>query len=112
MLPLALTLRCVTERPSQTVTLLFSDIEGSTRLLHDLGAERYRTALQDHRRLVRDAIASAGGNEIDSRGDAFFVAFARAEDAAQAAVRMQRNMAAHPWPGGSAVQIRIARQGR
>jgi predicted ATPase/class 3 adenylate cyclase len=97
----------MTERPSRTVTLLFSDIEGSTRLLEELGAERYRAALEDHRRIVREAIASEGGSEIDTQGDAFFVAFSRAEDAAQAAVLLQRRLAAHAWPGGAVVRVRI-----
>ena len=87
--------------------MLFSDIEGSTRLLEELGADLYRAALDDHRRIVREAIASVGGSEIDTQGDAFFVAFPRAEDAAQAAISMQRRLAAHSWPGGAAVRVRI-----
>ena len=97
----------MTEPASRTVTLLFSDIEGSTRLLEELGADRYRAALEDHRRIVRAAIASVGGSEIDTQGDAFFVAFARAEDAALAAARMQRTLAEHAWPDGAAVRVRI-----
>jgi predicted ATPase len=71
--------------PTGTVTFLFTDIEGSTRLLHDLGAEGYATALDDHRVGLRDAFARNGGVEVDTQGDAFFVAFARASDALQAA---------------------------
>ena len=70
--------------PGGTVTLLFTDIEGSTRLLHELG-ERYADVLAEHRRLLREAFARHGGVEVDTQGDAFFVAFARASDAVAAA---------------------------
>ena len=72
------------ELPSGTVTFLFTDIEGSTRLLHDLG-DAYADALAEHRRVVRDAFERHGGVEVDTQGDAFFVAFARAGDALAAA---------------------------
>ena len=75
----------VRQLPSGTVTLLFTDIEGSTRLLHELG-ERYADVLADHRRVVRDAFSRTGGVEVDTQGDAFFVAFARASDAVAAAL--------------------------
>jgi predicted ATPase len=77
------------------VTLLFTDIEGSTRLLHELG-DRYSDALDDHRRIVREACAAHDGVEVDTQGDAFFVAFARASDAAAAAVDAQRGLADGP----------------
>jgi class 3 adenylate cyclase len=64
--------------------LLFTDIEGSTRLLHDLG-ERYADVLAEHRRALREAFSRHGGIEVDTQGDAFFVAFARAADAVAAA---------------------------
>lgn len=73
------------ELPSGTVTFLFTDIEGSTKLLHELGAERYADALEEHRRVLREAFARHGGVEVDTQGDAFFVAFSRASDAAAAA---------------------------
>ncbi|HSD81714.1 MAG TPA: adenylate/guanylate cyclase domain-containing protein, partial [Solirubrobacteraceae bacterium] len=92
--------------PVGTVTLLFTDIEGSTRLLDRLG-DRYAGVLADHRRLLRDAFAAAGGAEVDTQGDAFFVAFARAGDAVRAAVAAQRALVAHPWPGGMAVRVRM-----
>src|SRR5581483_5543197 len=69
------------EQPTGTVTFLFTDIEGSTRLLERLGAERYAESLQLHHRLVRHVVAQHGGYEVDSEGDAFFVAFDRAGDA-------------------------------
>jgi predicted ATPase/class 3 adenylate cyclase len=73
------------ELPSGTVTFLFTDIEGSTRLLHALGPDAYAEALAEHRRLLREAFASHGGVEIDTQGDAFFVAFPTASGAARAA---------------------------
>ena len=72
------------ELPTGTVTFLFTDIEGSTRLLHELG-DGYADALAEHRRLLREAFACHGGVEVDTQGDAFFVAFARATDALSAA---------------------------
>jgi class 3 adenylate cyclase len=61
--------------PSGTVTFLFTDVEGSTRLLHELGAEGYAEALAGHRRLIREACAAEAGVEVDTQGDAFFFAF-------------------------------------
>jgi predicted ATPase len=75
--------------PSGTVTFLFTDIEGSTQLLHELG-DRYPEALAEHRRLLREAFSRHGGIEVDTQGDAFFVAFARAKDALAAARRAQQ----------------------
>ena len=74
--------------PSGTVTFLFTDIEGSTRLLHELG-DAYADALTEHRRVLREAFARHGGVEVDTQGDAFFVAFARASDALAAAREAQ-----------------------
>jgi predicted ATPase len=71
--------------PSGTVTFLFTDVEGSTKLLHQLGAERYGDALLEHRRVMRDAFARHGGVEVDTQGDAFFVAFPTADGAMEAA---------------------------
>jgi predicted ATPase len=74
----------VADLPAGTVTFLFTDIEGSTRLLHELG-DAYADALAEHRRALRDAFERHGGVEVDTQGDAFFVAFARATDALAAA---------------------------
>ena len=74
------------ELPTGTVTFLFTDIEGSTRLLHSLGPEAYAEALAEHRRLLREACAAHGGVEVDTQGDAFFVAFPTAGGAAAAAL--------------------------
>jgi predicted ATPase/class 3 adenylate cyclase/Flp pilus assembly protein TadD len=71
--------------PSGTVTFLFTDVEGSTRLLHELGADGYAEALIEHRRLVREACAREGGVEVDTQGDAFFFAFPSAPGAISAA---------------------------
>ena len=81
--------------PAGVVTLLFTDIEGSTRLLRDLG-EAYAETLAEHRRIVRGAVAAHGGAEVDTQGDAFFVAFARASDAVGAAADVQRALAGGP----------------
>ena len=94
------------ERPTGTVTFLFSDIEGSTRLLEQL-RERYDTALSRHAELFRSAIEQFDGHEIDTQGDAFFVAFARARDAVAAAVAAQRALAAEPWPDGVSLLVRM-----
>jgi predicted ATPase/class 3 adenylate cyclase len=92
--------------PSGTVTLLFTDIEGSTRLLQSLG-ERYAEALAEHRRLLRTAFVEHRGCEVDTQGDAFFYAFARARDAVAGAVAAQRALAAHAWPEELALRVRI-----
>ena len=83
------------ELPSGTVTLFFTDIEGSTGLLHELG-ERYADVLAQHRRVLREAFSRHGGVEVDTQGDAFFVAFARATDAAAAAREAQEALAEGP----------------
>jgi predicted ATPase len=77
------------ELPSGTVTFLFTDVEGSTKLLHDLGAERYAEALAAHRRVLRESFSAEGGVEVDTQGDAFFVAFPTAPAALEAARRAQ-----------------------
>jgi predicted ATPase/class 3 adenylate cyclase len=92
--------------PSGTVTFLFTDIEGSTRLLQQLG-EEYAGLLAQHDRLVREACESHHGIVRGSEGDSFFVSFARAEDALNAVVRSQRDLAAQPWPNGVSVRVRM-----
>ena len=96
----------VVDLPGGTVTLLFTDIEGSTRLLQRLG-DAYAGVLAEHQRLLREAFAAHGGREVDTQGDAFLVAFPRATDAVAAAVAAQRALAAYPWPGGAAVRVRM-----
>src|SRR5215204_3195875 len=92
--------------PQGTVTFLFSDVEGSTRLLRQLG-ERYAAVLADHEQLLQGAFAAHGGREIDTQGDAFFFAFARARDAVAAAVEAQRALVAHTWPEGAEARVRM-----
>jgi YVTN family beta-propeller protein len=86
--------------------MLFTDIEGSTRLVHQLG-ERYGELLAGQRQIVRDAVAAHGGREMDNQGDAFFFAFTGARDAALAAVDAQRGLAAHEWPDGVECRVRM-----
>src|SRR5437764_5121471 len=94
-------------QPSGTVTLLFTDIEDSTRLLQMLGTDRYAVALEDHRRLLRTAFAEHGGYEVDCEGDSFFVAFASATEALTAAEAVQRALDGHDWPEELKVRVRI-----
>jgi predicted ATPase/class 3 adenylate cyclase len=94
-------------QPTGTVTLLFSDIEGSTRLLERLGTERYGKALELHRRLLRDAFAAHDGYEVGTEGDSFFVAFHRAEDAVAAAEEAQQAFAGAEWPDDEAIRVRM-----
>ena len=97
----------MTVRPGGTVTFVFTDIEGSTKLLERLG-ERYAGALAEHRRLIRDAFAARGGQEMDTQGDAFFYCFERARDAVAAAVAAQRALVGHEWPDGAELRVRMS----
>jgi predicted ATPase/class 3 adenylate cyclase len=97
----------VPEPPRGTVTFLFTDVERSTRLLRELGAERYAEARAEHDRLVRGALAAHRGHEVGTEGDAFFAAFGSAADAVTAAVDAQRALAEHSWPEGQEVRVRI-----
>jgi YVTN family beta-propeller protein len=94
------------ELPTGTVTFLFTDIEGSTRLLAQLRHE-YPDLLANHQRLLRDAFERHEGQEIDTQGDSFFVAFSRAGDAVAAAVAAQRALAESYWPEGAVVRVRM-----
>jgi predicted ATPase/class 3 adenylate cyclase len=82
--------------PAGTVTFLFTDVEGSTNLLHALGDEAYAAALAEHRRILRTAFAARGGVEVDTQGDAFFIAFATASAALEAATAASEGLAAGP----------------
>lgn len=90
--------------PIGTVTFLFADVEGSTRLARELGAE-WQPVLADIRRLLRDAVAAADGHEVDSRGDELFAAFADPAAAASAAADAQHRLGSHGWP--VPVRVRI-----
>src|SRR5690242_10440324 len=93
--------------PTGTVTLLFTDIEGSTNLLQRLGGEQYAAVLTEQRDLLRQVFHAFDGHEVDTQGDAFFVAFARATDAVSAAVAVQRALFTHGWPEGMTVRVRM-----
>jgi predicted ATPase len=86
----------VPDLPRGTVTFLFTDVEGSTRLLDELGPERYAEALAEHRRALRASFAANGGVEVDTQGDAFFVAFSEAPAALAAAADAQATLAQGP----------------
>ena len=96
----------IAEPATDSVTFLFTDIEGSTRLLDRLGDE-YGDVLAEHQRLLRQAFAAHGGREIDTQGDAFFVTFSSPRTAIGAAIDAQRALAAHEWPQGLKVRVRI-----
>ena len=92
--------------PIGTVTFLFTDIEGSTRLLQSLG-DRYLDALALHSQIIRTAIAESGGVEVSTEGDSFFASFASATDAVAAAVASQRGLQTALWPSEEKVRVRM-----
>jgi class 3 adenylate cyclase len=97
----------MTELPDGTVTLLFSDIEGSTALLKRLG-DGWPAVLERQRSLLREAIAAGDGVVVDCQGDAMFAAFRSAPAGVAAAVRAQTDLAREEWPDGTAVRVRMA----
>jgi class 3 adenylate cyclase/tetratricopeptide (TPR) repeat protein len=96
----------VTDLLTGTVTFLFTDIEGSTELLKRLG-RRYGEVLTDHREILRKAVREHGGEEVDRQGDSFLFAFPRADEAAAAAIDGQQALAAHEWPPGNRLRVRM-----
>jgi predicted ATPase/class 3 adenylate cyclase len=92
--------------PTGTVTFLFTDIEGSTRLVEELG-EAYRELLGAHCRILREAITHANGVELGTEGDSFFAVFRNAADAVAATAAAQRALADHRWPHGASVRVRM-----
>ncbi|MDP8959361.1 MAG: adenylate/guanylate cyclase domain-containing protein, partial [Actinomycetota bacterium] len=92
--------------PTGSVTFLFTDIEGSTRLLQHL-QEAFREVMEDHIRVIREAIAEAGGVEVRTMGDGFFAVFPAAPDALAAAEAAQRALFAHRWPEDAQVRVRM-----
>lgn len=109
LLPTPQTVRSLVPHPfpTGTVTLLFSDIEGSTRLLRHLGGADYARVLGVQRRLLRTAFRTWKGQEIDMAGDGSFTVFACAWPAVAAAAAVQRTLAAYPWPHGVQVRVRM-----
>lgn len=92
--------------PRGTASLLFTDIQGSTQLQHRL-QDRYREVVNEHRRLLEEAIESNGGQVVDRQTESFFAVFPRMRDAASAATAAQRALAAHEWPDGAQVKVRM-----
>jgi len=97
----------MSERLSGTVTFLFTDLEGSTELLQQLGDVSFMEASAAHDRYLRAAFEAAGAEEISSRGDGFLVVFGRAQDGVAAAIAAQRALAAHAWPSGLVLRTRM-----
>lgn len=93
--------------PTGTVTFVFSDLEGSTKLLKQLGDEGYAAMLATHRQIVRETFSEHGGSEIDTQGDAFFYSFSRARAAVAACVEVQRRHESREWPQGVRVRVRL-----
>jgi class 3 adenylate cyclase len=97
----------VTGLPTGTITLLFTDIAGSTQLLQQLGS-RHDELLAEHNRLMREMIPAHRGYVVSTEGDAFFAAFKRTREAVDAATSAQRALAAHAWPQAVELRVRMA----
>jgi predicted ATPase/class 3 adenylate cyclase len=95
------------ELPAGTVTFLFTDVEGSTRMVRELGDRQWAALLDTHRELVRSAVRDHDGHEFGTQGDALFAVFAKATDACAAAVTAQRAVEGHDWSEGSRVRVRL-----
>lgn len=93
--------------PSGTATFLFTDIEGSTALLHRLGTNLYAEVLAEHHRIIRTALAAHGGTEIGTQGDGFFAVFSSPSSCAAAAIDVQRSLGETSWPAGETVKVRM-----
>jgi class 3 adenylate cyclase/DNA-binding CsgD family transcriptional regulator len=93
--------------PQGTVTFLFTDIEGSTRLLERLGRDRYGQLLEQQRALLREAVRAGGGSEVDATGDSLLAVFTSAGGAVSVAVAAQRALAAERWPADAEVRVRM-----
>ena len=94
------------EYPTGTVTFLFTDIEGSTRLLHELG-EQYSIMLDAHSTIIASRVSEAGGLVVNTEGDAVFCVFSNAVDAVTAAVRIQRDLIDYVWPMNGEFRVRM-----
>jgi predicted ATPase/class 3 adenylate cyclase len=91
----------------ETFTFLFTDIEGSTALVHRLGESLYAQVLAGHHALIRSGLAAHEGREVDTQGDAFFAVFSSPRGCVAAVLEMQQALTAHAWPGGERVRVRM-----
>ena len=92
---------------TETLTFLFTDIEGSTALLKRLGEDVYADVLADHHSLIRSCLATHGGREVSTQGDGFFAVFSSPRACASAVIEMQRGFGAHEWPAGEQLRVRM-----
>src|SRR3974390_808588 len=95
------------ELPTGTLTFLFTDLEGSTRLLHEF-PDQYGSLLDSHRALIREAVTACGGVEFGTGGDALFVVFESPTAAVQCAARAQQSLQTHVWPVQAPLKVRMA----
>ena len=93
--------------PTETLTFLLTDIEGSTSLLERIGHDAYVRVLADHHEIVRGQFAAHGGREIDTQGDSFFAVFTSAGACIAAVIEMQRALAAHDWGDAGRLRVRM-----
>ena len=91
--------------PEGTVTFVFTDIEGSTQRVAEIGDAAWARLLAEHHKILRETLAA--GVEVNTEGDGFFVAFASAPEALQAAVSAQRALGSHSWPEGQRLRVRM-----
>jgi class 3 adenylate cyclase len=95
------------ELPTGVLTFFFTDMEGSTRLLTQIGRERYARVLAEHKRLLEEVVARHGGSVVDDEGDGIFAVFGRARDAVVAASESHRALDAHDWGDAAAPRVRV-----
>jgi predicted ATPase/class 3 adenylate cyclase len=93
--------------PTETLTFLFTDIEGSTALLRRLGEDLYADVLAEHHHVIRSCLAAHGGREVSTQGDGFFAVFSSPRACASAVIEMQRGFGAHEWPAGEQLRVRM-----
>lgn len=93
--------------PTETLTFLFTDIEGSTALLRRLGEDAYADVLAEHHLLIRSCLAGHGGREVSTQGDGFFAVFSSPRACASAVIEMQQGLGAHAWPAGEQLRVRM-----
>ncbi len=97
----------MSELPTGVVTFCFTDMEGSTRLLTQIGREQYAYVLGEHKRLLKEVVARNGGTVVDDEGDGIFAVFTRARDGVLAASESHQALADHDWSDGAAPRVRI-----